>query len=56
MNSKEQGSRIDYILTKGEINILSSHIVDIKRECIVQQPNLRGETSDHLPIMAIISV
>lgn len=56
LNSKEQGSRIDYILTKGEINILSSHIVDIRRECIVQKSDFRGETSDHLPIMAILSI
>ena len=56
INSQEEGSRIDYIFTKGEIPIISSHIINIQRECIKQLPDERGETSDHLPIMAILSI
>lgn len=57
LKNKEQGSRIDYIFIKGDdLNIQSSHIINIQRECIEQNLDMRGETSDHLPIMAIISI
>jgi endonuclease/exonuclease/phosphatase family metal-dependent hydrolase len=56
IDDKEQGSRIDYIFTKGNIKIISSHIINIQRECIEQLAGERCETSDHLPIMAILSI
>lgn len=53
---KESGSRIDYIFKTEDVNLVSSHIVDLVRESPKQDPNLRGETSDHLPVLAIFEL
>tara|TARA_B100001540_G_C15693088_1_gene590211 strand:- start:155 stop:1027 length:873 start_codon:yes stop_codon:yes gene_type:complete len=53
---KESGSRIDYIFKTEDVNLVSSHIVDLVRESPTQDPNLRGETSDHLPVLAIFEL
>ncbi len=55
-SGKESGSRIDYIFKTSDINVISSHIVDVQRECPITNPALRGESSDHLPIMGIFSL
>ena len=55
-HGKESGSRIDYIFKSESINLLSSHIIDFQRESPIIHPALRGETSDHLPIMGIFSL
>ena len=53
---KESGSRIDYIFKTDDVDLVSSHIVDLVRESPAQDPNLRGETSDHLPVLAIFEL
>lgn len=55
-DGKESGSRIDYIFKTEDVNLLSSHIVDVVRESPKQNPNFRGETSDHLPVLAIFQL
>ena len=52
---KESGSRIDYIFKTNSINIISSHIINIQRETKNYNPNLRSETSDHLPILCLFT-
>ena len=54
-NGKESGSRIDYIFKTDDINLVSSHIIDVEREAIASNPNLRGESSDHLPVLGIFN-
>jgi endonuclease/exonuclease/phosphatase family metal-dependent hydrolase len=53
---KESGSRIDYIFKSASVNLISSHIIDFQRESPIINPELRGESSDHLPIMGIFSL
>ncbi len=55
-SGKESGSRIDYIFVTNHINLVSSHIINFERECVVSDPSLRGESSDHLPVLAIIQM
>ena len=55
-DGKESGSRIDYIFKTDDVNLTSSHIIDLVREAPKQDPNLRGETSDHLPVLAIFQL
>ena len=55
-NGRESGSTIDYIFTSPSIDLVSSHIVDIQREAVNQDPTLRGETSDHIPVLAIVNL
>ena len=55
-NGKESGSRIDYIFKTDSINVVSSHIINIERETKNPDENLRGETSDHLPILGIFKL
>ena len=55
-DGKESGSRIDYIFKTEDVNLLSSHIVDVVRESPKQNPNFRGEKSDHLPVLAIFQL
>tara|TARA_Y100000389_G_C17462336_1_gene522797 strand:+ start:82 stop:954 length:873 start_codon:yes stop_codon:yes gene_type:complete len=55
-SGKESGSRIDYIFKTGDVDLVSSHIVDLVRESPTHDPNLRGETSDHLPVLAIFEL
>ena len=52
-NGKETGSVIDYMFITNTINLVSSHIVNYTREAKVPKKGLRGETSDHLPIVGI---
>jgi endonuclease/exonuclease/phosphatase family metal-dependent hydrolase len=54
-SGKESGSRIDYIFTTPDISLVSSHIVDFTRECSTKSTTLRGETSDHLPVLGIFN-
>jgi len=54
-NGDEQGSRIDYIFTKN-IKPISSYIINLVRENINQPTNLRKETSDHLPVLAVLEL
>jgi len=55
-SGKETGSRIDYIFMSPQIQCTSAHIIDIEREAIKQEPSLRGETSDHLPILGVFQL
>ena len=55
-NGKETGSIIDYMFTTGNINLLSSHIVNYTREAKKPIAGLRGESSDHLPIVGIFKL
>ena len=55
-NGKESGAKIDYIFKTNDINLVSAHIVDVQREALHQNPQLRGETSDHLPVLGIFSL
>ena len=52
----ESGSRIDYMFTKGQIEPLSVHIVDLVRENPNAPDGERKETSDHLPILGIFKL
>jgi len=55
-DSKESGSRIDYIFTTKSIISISGHIVNFTRENPKPSKTLRQETSDHLPILGIFSL
>jgi len=55
-NGKESGSKIDYIFKTKDINLVSSHIVNIQREASNQIASLRGENSDHLPVIGIFTI
>ena len=55
-NGKESGSKIDYIFKTDDVELVSSHIIDIQREASKQDPTLRGETSDHLPVLGIFKL
>ena len=55
-HSKESGSIIDYIFTNLEDNLVSSHIVNYQRETNHQIQGLRGESSDHLPVLGIFKL
>ena len=39
-----------------DVEALSYHIIDVVRETIHQNDALRGETSDHLPILSIVKL
>jgi len=54
-NGDEQGSRIDYIFTKN-IKPISSYIINLVRENTKLPTNLRKETSDHLPVLAVLEL
>jgi endonuclease/exonuclease/phosphatase family metal-dependent hydrolase len=55
-NGKESGSKIDYIFKTDDVELVSSHIIDIQREASKQDPTLRGETSDHVPVLGIFKL
>lgn len=55
-NGKESGSRIDYIFKTDDIDLVSSHIIDVEREAVITDTKLRGETSDHLPVLGIFNL
>ena len=55
-NGKESGSKIDYIFKTNDIDLVSSHIIDIQREASNQISSLRGENSDHLPVIGIFTL
>ena len=42
-NGKESIYKIDYIFKTNDINLVSAHIVDVQREALHQNPQLRGE-------------
>jgi len=52
----ENGSKIDYMFASKDVEALSYHIIDVVRETIHQNDALRGETSDHLPILSIVKL
>lgn len=55
-NGKESGSKIDYIFKTKDVNLISSHIVNIQREASIQIDNQRGENSDHLPVIGLFNI
>tara|TARA_B100001093_G_C26810947_1_gene1007546 strand:- start:857 stop:1729 length:873 start_codon:yes stop_codon:yes gene_type:complete len=55
-NGKESGSRIDYIFKTDDVSLVSSHIINLNREATTSDPKLRGESSDHLPVLGIFNL
>ena len=55
-NGKESGSRIDYIFKTDDVSLVSSHIINLDREATNSNPKLRGESSDHLPVLGIFNL
>ena len=55
-DGNETGSIIDYMFITPAINLVSSHIVNYTREAKTQKKGLRGESSDHLPVIGIFKL
>ena len=52
----ESGSKIDYIFVSPSIDLVSSHIINIERESKRINDEIRGENSDHLPVLVIVNL